>query len=94
MLRSAHMLSLQEPFFAQHNRSMAAISAMQPHMRQSMVDISQRMHSVDLVVEMRDARIPHTSANYSLINLIRGKPRRLLLLNKADIAHKRFRKVL
>jgi ribosome biogenesis GTPase A len=73
---------------------MVAVSAMQPHMRQAVLEISQRMRSVDLVIEMRDARIPHTSANYNLINLIRGKPKRLLLLNKADLAHKRFRQVL
>lgn len=94
LLRCAGELSLREPFVAQQQRSMAAISAMQPHMRQAVVDISQRMRSVDLVIEMRDARIPHTSANYNLINIIRGKPNRLLLLNKADLAHKRFRKVL
>ena len=94
LLRSVCELSLREPFFAQQHRSMAAVSAMQPHMRQAVAEISQRMRNVDLVIEMRDARIPHTSANYNLINLIRGKRKRLLLLNKADLAHKRFRKVL
>ena len=94
LLRSAVELSLREPFVAQQQRSMAAVSAMQPHMRKAVAEISHRMRSVDLVIEMRDARIPHTSANYNLINIIRGKPKRLLLLNKADLAHKRFRKVL
>lgn len=94
LLRASCELSLREPFFAQQHRSMAVTSAMQPHMRQAVMDITQRIGSVDLVIEMRDARIPQTSANYNLINLIRGKPKRLLLLNKADLAHKRFRKVL
>jgi ribosome biogenesis GTPase A len=94
MLRATCELSMREPCFAQQCRSMAAVSSMQPHMRQALVEISQRMRYVDLVIEMRDARIPHTSANYNLINITRGKCKRLLLLNKADLAHPSFRKVL
>ena len=40
---------------------------------------------VDMVLEVRDARIPFSSANPELEKLVRHK-RRLLVLNKADLA--------
>ena len=40
---------------------------------------------MDLVLEVRDARIPFTSANPQLDALVQHK-RRLVVLNKADLA--------
>ena len=40
---------------------------------------------VDMVLEVRDARIPFSSANPELEKLVRHK-RRLLVFNKADLA--------
>lgn len=44
-----------------------------------------RLTKIDMVLEIRDARIPFSSANPELEKLVRHK-RRLLVLNKADLA--------
>ena len=44
-----------------------------------------RLRLVDLVLEVRDARIPFSSANPELDRLVQHK-RRLVVLNKADLA--------
>ena len=44
-----------------------------------------RLKLVDMVIEVRDARIPFSSANPELEKLVRQK-RRLVVLNKADLA--------
>jgi ribosome biogenesis GTPase A len=66
---------------------------MQPHMRRAVREITERLPVVDVVIEMRDARIPFTSENYLLSGLTDKKSRRLLILNKSDLAHTRFMKV-
>lgn len=55
------------------------------HMAKAKRLIQEKLPLVDIVFELRDARIPLASANPSLAELIRKKPR-LLLLNKADLA--------
>ncbi|DBA85958.1 TPA: hypothetical protein ACH3X1_005497 [Trebouxia sp. C0004] len=47
--------------------------------------LQDRLRMVDMVLEVRDARIPFSSANPELEKLVRLK-RRLLVLNKADLA--------
>lgn len=47
--------------------------------------LQDRMRLIDLVLEVRDARIPFSSANPELEALVRHK-RRLIVLNKADLA--------
>lgn len=47
--------------------------------------LQDRMRLIDLVLEVRDARIPFSSANPELEALVRHK-RRLVVLNKADLA--------
>ncbi len=47
--------------------------------------LQDRLRMVDMVLEVRDARIPFSSANPELEKLVRHK-RRLLVLNKADLA--------
>ena len=49
------------------------------------VGLQDRLKLVDLVLEVRDARIPLSSANPELEKLIRHK-RRLVVLNKSDLA--------
>lgn len=66
---------------------------MQPHMRKAIREITERIPAVDVVIEMRDARIPFTSANYTLTELIKRRANRILVLNKQDLAHKQFQKV-
>ena len=47
--------------------------------------VQDRLKLVDMVLEVRDARIPFSSANPELERLVRQK-RRLVVLNKADLA--------
>ena len=47
--------------------------------------VQDRLRLVDLVLEVRDARIPFSSSNPELSKLVQHK-RRLVILNKADLA--------
>lgn len=55
------------------------------HMAKAKRLLTQQLSRVDLVIELCDARIPHSSRNPDLDYLVRSK-RRVLLLNKADLA--------
>ncbi|PNH10910.1 Ribosome biogenesis GTPase A [Tetrabaena socialis] len=55
------------------------------HMARALRQMEQRLKHIDLVLELRDARVPLSSANPDLERLARHK-RRLVLLNKADMA--------
>ncbi|KXZ41893.1 hypothetical protein GPECTOR_250g621 [Gonium pectorale] len=63
------------------------------HMHKALKFIEQRMKLVDLVVEIRDARVPFSSASPEVARLGQHK-RRLLLLNKTDMADPASTKVL
>lgn len=62
-------------------------------MRRAVREITERLPSVDVVIEMRDARIPFTSANYTLTEMVKRRQNRILVLNKRDLANKQFHKV-
>ena len=55
------------------------------HMAKTRRMIKENLKFVDIVVELRDARIPFSSANPELSGWIGGK-KRVLLLNKSDTA--------
>lgn len=55
------------------------------HMAKTRRMISENLKNVDLILELRDARIPYSSANPEIARLCGNKPR-LVLLNKASIA--------
>ncbi len=55
------------------------------HMLKAGRQITQRLRLVDLVVELRDARIPQTSRNPLFNRLLKDKPR-CLVLTKSDLA--------
>jgi len=55
------------------------------HMAKTRRLMAQNMKLVDVVVELRDARIPFSSSNPEIKKLAAGKPR-VLLLNKSDMA--------
>jgi ribosome biogenesis GTP-binding protein YlqF len=56
------------------------------HMAKGLRLISERLNSVDLVVEVRDARIPLSSVNPTFEKVVGRRPR-LIVYNKADLAH-------
>ncbi len=55
------------------------------HMAKAHRTIREHLKLVDVVVELLDARIPHSSANPMINEVLEGKPR-IVALNKADLA--------
>lgn len=55
------------------------------HMARARREVTEKLKLVDIVFELVDARIPQSSSNPMLKDIIQNKPR-LVLLNKADIA--------
>lgn len=55
------------------------------HMTRTRRKIAEVLPLIDLVAEVRDARIPESSRNPDLAELVGGKPR-ICLLNKKDTA--------
>lgn len=55
------------------------------HMTKAKREMQEKMKMVDLVIELRDARIPNASKNPMIEQLIQNKPR-LIILSKKDKA--------
>lgn len=55
------------------------------HMAKTRRKITEDLKLVDIVVELLDARIPRSSSNPVLQNIVRNKPR-VVVLNKSDLA--------
>lgn len=55
------------------------------HMEKARRDMQEYIKAVDLIIEVRDARIPLASANPILSTMAQGKPR-LVILGKSDLA--------
>jgi len=62
-----------------------AINWFPGHMAKTRREIKENLKMVDAVIEIRDARIPRSSANPEVDELCGEKPR-IILLNKADLA--------
>ena len=58
------------------------------HMRKTQREIKENLKLVEAVIEIRDARIPRSSANPDIEKLCGNKPR-LILLNKSDLKESR-----
>ena len=68
-----------------------AINWFPGHMRKTQREIKENLKLVDAVIEIRDARIPRSSANPDIDKLLEGKPR-IILLNKSDLTDSRVTK--
>lgn len=55
------------------------------HMAKARREATEKMHLVDVVIELVDARIPESSRN-PMINEIVGNKPRIIVLNKSDLA--------
>ena len=55
------------------------------HMEKARRDMQESLKAADLIIEIRDARIPFSSANPLLDKMIGNKPR-LIVLSKKDLA--------
>lgn len=61
------------------------------HMAKARREVTEKLKLVDIIFELVDARIPASSRNPMIDEIIQHKPR-LLLLNKADMADKELTK--
>lgn len=64
-----------------------AINWFPGHMKKTQREIKENLKLVDAVIEIRDARIPRSSANPDMDKLVGDKPR-IILLNKSDLTEK------
>ena len=55
------------------------------HMKKTKEDIEKNLKLVDIVLEIIDARIPDSSRNPMLDDILKDKPR-MIIMNKADLA--------
>jgi ribosome biogenesis GTPase A len=61
------------------------------HMAKARREVTEKLKLVDIIYELVDARIPYSSRNPMIDEIIQHKPR-LVLLNKADMADKAITK--
>ena len=59
------------------------------HMAKARREVTEKLKLVDIIFELVDARIPVSSANPMISEIIQQKPR-LILLNKADMADREY----
>ncbi|MBR3345005.1 MAG: ribosome biogenesis GTPase YlqF [Solobacterium sp.] len=64
---------------------MVAVQWYPGHMEKARRDMQDALKQVDMVIEIRDARIPNASRNPMLDKMIGDKPR-LIILSKSDLA--------
>ncbi|WP_294351822.1 ribosome biogenesis GTPase YlqF [uncultured Clostridium sp.] len=64
-----------------------AINWFPGHMKKTQREIKENLKLVDAVIEIRDSRIPRSSANPDIDKLVGNKPR-IILLNKCDLTEK------
>lgn len=55
------------------------------HMAKARRQVVEKLNMIDVVMELLDARLPHSSQNPMLDEILQDKPK-LILLNKADLA--------
>lgn len=70
---------------------MAKINWFPGHMKKTQREIEDNLKLVEAVIEIRDARIPRSSANPDIDKLCSGKPR-IILLNKSDLTESKIMK--
>lgn len=63
----------------------SAINWYPGHMAKAKRQLAEQMKRIDLVIELCDARLPYSSRNPELMNMLSGK-KHLLFLNKSDLA--------
>lgn len=55
------------------------------HMAKTKREITENLKLVDIVIELLDARIPISSQNPDIANIVKGKEK-IIVLNKSDLA--------
>lgn len=63
------------------------------HMRSASTALAEKIKDCDFVLEIRDARLPFTTANHQLSKLI-GETPRLIVFNKAELASEEYSRAI
>lgn len=63
------------------------------HMHKAREELTRQLEKCQLIVEIRDARIPFSSANPDFDELLKGK-KKILVFSKVDLAHPNTRKIV
>lgn len=61
------------------------------HMAKTLTQLKEQLKRVDFVIELRDARLPKSSQNQDLLELVQHKER-MVVLSKADLADPEYNK--
>ena len=69
----------------EENKELPNLQWFPGHMKKAQRIIEENLKLVDVVIELLDARVPMSSANPMLKEIVAGKPR-LVVLNKSDLA--------
>ena len=67
---------------------MAQIQWFPGHMAKARREITEKLKLVDIVLEILDARVPLSSSNTIMNEILANKPK-LVLLNKSNLADKK-----
>ena len=84
-MKDYRALRQQPPGQAVKEQAIPNVQWFPGHMKKARDIIVNNLKLVDVVIELLDARIPYSSANPMLQEIIAGKPR-LVALNKSDLA--------
>ena len=58
------------------------------HMYTSTEKLYKRLNDIDVFIEIRDARLPYSSLNYQVDDLIKSKQKKkIVIFNKYDLCH-------
>uniref|UniRef100_A0A061RFW5 Ribosome biogenesis GTPase A n=1 Tax=Tetraselmis sp. GSL018 TaxID=582737 RepID=A0A061RFW5_9CHLO len=70
-----------------------AVSWFPGHMHKALKQMHRQLKAIDLVLEVRDARVPFSASNAEFDKLITHK-RRIVVLSKSDLADPSFEQVI
>jgi ribosome biogenesis GTPase A len=62
------------------------------HMNKAVKDITQKIKNIDVILEIRDSRIPFSSKNQYLEDIFSTK-KRMIIFNKNDLSNLHLEKV-
>jgi len=79
-------------FIKKGDNEMKQIQWFPGHMKKTLTEIETNLKLVDIVIELRDARVPLSSQNPMLTRIVQDK-KRLIVLTKKDLADPGFTKL-
>lgn len=84
-------MKIKEVIIMENRQNQANINWYPGHMAKTKKQIENDLKIIDVVIELLDARIPVSSRNPDINNLIKNK-KKIIILNKCDLADANFNK--